>query len=215
MENEEDHTTLEFEIEKDELLEKRIAAFSEKLRISPSFMNRDKKLSGAQLGTVIHFVMQAIDFNMEPTEKAVNEFIEDLVVNELLSQSEGKGINRNWIVNFLKSEICQRIRKSDRVVREGAFKLMIPAAEAGFSGAEENAEMLLQGIVDCLFIENGEWVILDYKTDYYEVGKEEQIAKSYGIQLDWYGRAVEIGTKVPVKEKLLYLFRGGKCIIIF
>lgn len=190
----------------------RMSALSEKLRRKPSFMSHGKTLTGAERGTATHFIMQLIDFKMEPTETAISNFVNDLVSNEQLTKTEALGINTDWVLNFLKSDICRRINASSKVIKEGAFKIMIPASEAGFTGTGEKDEMLLQGIVDCLFIENGEWIILDYKTDYYEPGKEDTLEKAYGIQLDWYGRAVEAGTHIPVKEKILYLFRGNKTI---
>lgn len=133
---------------------------------------------------------------------------------ELLTKAEVNGLNRDWIVGFLKSEICQRIKASEKVIREGAFKLMIPAEEAGFIGAEEGAEMLLQGIVDLMFLEDGKWVLLDYKTDYYKKGETGKLREAYRIQLEWYARAVEMGTKKAIKERLLYLFRGGELVSV-
>jgi len=194
--------------------EKRKEAFSESMKRKPRFFEEEQAVSGAALGTATHFIMQLVDFNMEPTIEAVDSFVKRLKEQELLTKAEENGINRGWIANFLKSEICRRIKASTKVIREGAFKLMIPANEAGFIGAEKDGEMLLQGIVDCMFLEDGKWVLLDYKTDYYEKGGAQALGETYGIQLEWYGRAVEKGTKTAIKEKLLYLFRGDELVSI-
>ncbi len=177
-------------------------------------MTQDRRLKGAELGTLTHYLMQIIDFWMEPTRAALDGWIGKLVREGYLTVEEGASVNRQWMLGFLASPICGRIRTSERVIREGAFKLMIPAAEAGYASAGEGGRILLQGIVDCMFMEDGAWVLLDYKTDHIESGKEAGLAEKYGIQLQWYKRAIESTTGIPVKEKLLFVMRTGTELLL-
>ena len=54
------------------------------------------------------------------------------------------------------------------------------------------------------FEENGELVVLDYKTD--RVRKAEELREKYHAQLDYYAEALEQLLKKPVKEKIIYSF---------
>ena len=65
------------------------------------------------------------------------------------------------------------------------------------NGMDDN--ILVQGIIDLYFINvNDEIVLVDYKTDYVEKGKEEELVKKYKKQLELYSRALEeaLGKKV-------------------
>ena len=64
--------------------------------------------------------------------------------------------------------------------------------------------ILVQGIIDVCFEENGELVVLDYKTD--RVRKAEELREKYHAQLDYYAEALEQLLKKPVKEKIIYSF---------
>ena len=70
--------------------------------------------------------------------------------------------------------------------------------------------VLVQGIIDAWFIEDGEIVLLDYKTD--RVDSEEELITRYQIQLDLYKRALEAATDMKVKEVYIYSFGLGKVI---
>ena len=56
------------------------------------------------------------------------------------------------------------------------------------------------------FEENGEIVLVDYKTDRYSAGKTQDIIDKYRVQLNAYANAIEKITKKRVKSKYLYLF---------
>ena len=63
---------------------------------------------------------------------------------------------------------------------------------------------MVQGKIDCFFIENGEAVIVDYKTDY--IKTPEELSERYLTQMKIYKNAVEQFTGKKVKEVLLYSF---------
>ena len=62
------------------------------------------------------------------------------------------------------------------------------------------------------FIENGELVILDYKTD--RGVTLEQLAERYAGQLAVYRRALTACLQMQVKESLLYSFEAGSSITV-
>ena len=60
----------------------------------------------------------------------------------------------------------------------------------------------MQGIIDAYFEEDGELVLVDYKTD--SVVKEQELIDRYKVQLDLYENALHQITGLKVKEKLIY-----------
>ena len=70
--------------------------------------------------------------------------------------------------------------------------------------------VLIQGIVDVWFLEDGEIVLLDYKTDM--VSSEKTLTDRYAVQLELYKRALEAATGKKVKETYIYSFTLNKVI---
>ena len=68
--------------------------------------------------------------------------------------------------------------------------------------------VLIQGIIDAYFEEDGEIVVLDYKTD--RVQTEAELKDRYQEQLRLYTRALEQITQKKVKEQIIYSFTLGK-----
>jgi ATP-dependent helicase/nuclease subunit A len=78
-------------------------------------------------------------------------------------------------------------------------------------------EMLVQGVIDCCFEEDGRMILIDYKSSFIKPGKQheaelERIRNEYKVQTDLYGEAVEKGTGKEVGEAYLYLFASGEAI---
>jgi ATP-dependent helicase/nuclease subunit A len=99
--------------------------------------------------------------------------------------------------------------RAGRVQREVPFNLpmLVKSIYPGESGGDE---VLVQGIIDCCFIEDGQWVLLDYKTNRVDdAHTAEQIAEYYKPQLRMYRAALEAITNISVKEACLYLLSAG------
>ncbi len=85
------------------------------------------------------------------------------------------------------------------------------------SGGEKGARSIVQGIIDCFFEEEGELVLVDYKTTNVRskgefAGRRESIKARYALQIDLYRRALEAATGKRVKEAYLYLTNSGETI---
>ena len=66
-------------------------------------------------------------------------------------------------------------------------------------------KVLIQGIIDLYYInQNNEIVLVDYKTDYVEKGKEEELINKYKEQLKIYKQAIEKALNKKVKKIYLY-----------
>ena len=111
------------------------------------------------------------------------------------------------IQRFISSPTGQRLLRAGEVHREWAFTLRMDAREALPDSGAEGQEILVQGVIDCCFMEEGGWVLLDYKTD--RASDKRALLERYRPQLALYARALSEITRRPVKQCLLCLLRGG------
>ncbi len=169
----------------------------------PNFM-QEKRLSAADVGTAVHAVMQHIPLHKKLSLEEIKEFIKELVGNEILSEDEGKSIRPSSISKFYSSDLYERLSKSRNIKREVPFTYA--------KQDKDGDHQIIQGIIDCLFEEDGGWVLLDYKTDrvsnIVDVGQE--MASRYGVQLAVYQEAAEAILQIHIKERLLYLFAADR-----
>ena len=73
--------------------------------------------------------------------------------------------------------------------------------------------VLIQGVIDMYFEENGKVVLVDYKTDRVSGSNAEKILRDhYTIQLELYSEALERALGMEVSEKLIYSFTLDKAV---
>lgn len=169
----------------------------------PAFMSSGG-LTPAQRGTATHKFMQFSDYSAARAN--IESELARLVDGGFLSEDEGKAVNIGAAKRFFMSPLAERIFASDNVMREKKFAALFPAKffypELTGEAAEE--KIVVQGIADCVFVEDGELVIVDYKTD---TGVDaEALLDRYSAQLEIYREALSQALGMPVKETLLYSF---------
>lgn len=169
----------------------------------PAFMS-SCGLTPAQRGTATHKFMQFSDYSA--ARAGIESELARLVDGGFLSEDEGKAVNIGAAKRFFMSPLAERIFASDNVMREKKFASLFPAKffypELTGEAAEE--KIVVQGIADCVFVEDGELVIVDYKTD---TGVDaEALLDRYSAQLEIYREALSQALGMPVKETLLYSF---------
>lgn len=169
----------------------------------PAFMSSGG-LTPAQRGTATHKFMQFSDYSAARAD--IESELARLVDGGFLSEDEGKAVNVSAAKRFFMSSLAERIFASDNVMREKKFAALFPAKffypELTGEAAEE--KIVVQGIADCVFVEDGKLVIVDYKTD---TGVDaEALLDRYSAQLGIYREALSQALGMPVKETLLYSF---------
>ena len=169
----------------------------------PAFMSSGG-LTPAQRGTATHKFMQFSNYAAARAD--IESELARLVDGGFLSEDEGKAVNIGAAKRFFMSSLAERIFASDNVMREKKFAALFPAKffypELTGEAAEE--KIVVQGIADCVFVEDGELVIVDYKTDT-DVDAEALLDR-YSAQLEIYREALSQALGMPVKETLLYSF---------
>ena len=174
----------------------------------PKFLAGKTALTGAERGTALHLVMQDLDFFCEPDEQSVRAQIEAMRAQRKLTDEQAKAADVHAIVRFLRSDLAARIRKSEQVEREYRFSLLRPVRD--FSSLDADDSVLLQGVVDCFFEEDGELVVVDFKTDHVSRAQLDERAEHYRPQLEAYSMALTRVMGKKVKEKVLYFFSAGE-----
>ena len=134
--------------------------------------------------------------------------IEAMRAQRKLTEEQAKAADVHAIVRFLRSDLAARIRKSKQVEREYRFSLLRPVRD--FSSLDADDSVLLQGVVDCFFEEDGELVVVDFKTDRIGRTQIEERAEYYRPQLEAYSMALMRVMGKKVREKVLYFFSVGE-----
>ena len=155
----------------------------------------------AQKGTIFHRALQFSDYAHGMADP--DGELKRLVEKKYLTQKEADVIPMDEFEAFFHSELMERMAKADQVLREYKFFDTIPADQAGYE-CDEKAEILLQGIADCIFEEKGTYYLVDFKTD--RVRSMETLKERYSVQLRLYHRAL---LKQPRFQRLKW---GGSFI---
>lgn len=136
--------------------------------------------------------------------------IEDWYEAGLLSEEYKAAASRKKILRFMNSPLAERMHraaKAGKLWKEQPFMLGISADRLS-DEFPETEQVLVQGIIDVFFEEDGEIVLLDYKTDV--IKSPQELADRYRVQLDYYGEALERMTGKKVRERILYSFYFGE-----
>ena len=133
----------------------------------------------------------------------VRDLVEELVAKKIITTKEKEAINLNRILEFTKSKIWKELKSAQEVEREKPFYINVPAKE--IYKEETNENILVQGIIDLYYIDKDDNLnLVDYKTDYVEVGNEQELVNKYKKQLELYKEALEQAYNKKVKNTYIY-----------
>ena len=196
----------------------------------PGFRREQEKVSGAVRGTAFHRTMELLDFTYLFTESGLftgcpnnyeeyrrgldknrlqnrlEEFLQRETISLRLTEEYAKAVSLPKILNFLEQELAYRMWRAQEqglLYREQPFVLGIDAKRLD-PDLPEGEKVLIQGIIDVFFIEDGEIVLLDYKTDV--IDSLEALWNRYNVQIQYYEEALTKLMQMPVKERILYSF---------
>lgn len=196
----------------------------------PRFRREQEKVSGAVRGNAFHRTMELLDFTYLFTESGLftgcpnnyeeyrrgldknrlqnrlEEFLQRETISLRLTEEYAKAVSLPKILNFLEQELAYRMWRAQEqglLYREQPFVLGIDAKRLD-PDLPEGEKVLIQGIIDVFFIEDGEIVLLDYKTDV--IDSLEALWNRYNVQIQYYEEALTKLMQMPVKERILYSF---------
>ncbi len=187
-----------------------LAGRSTEIAELPNFMQVQAAPDGVQIGTLTHRLLQRISIAPHTADSVRSELAE-LTAAGLFSPAEAAVIRTSSVAAFFASNLGMRLIASPRVEREKEFNIMLGADE--LIQAPTSSEVMLQGIIDCCFIENGRWVLIDHKTTRVEAPHTARsVARQYQSQIDLYSKALEKLTGIPVAERYIYMLSVDEAV---
>lgn len=197
-----------------------IRALSQKQE-RPKFLDQKQTdFTAAQRGSALHLLMEVVDLKpiqdelLKNGQSALSGFLEKYLVNqiealiqkEFLPEALARTISVAKLIDFYTSPLGIRLLSAQQIRREMPFNYAVAPVEIRSEWAEVPEKIIVQGIIDCAFMEDRHWVIIDFKTDYFkETRQREEIIKGYKIQINLYAKALTDLTSIPVKEKIIAL----------
>ena len=183
----------------------------------PKFLSesqKSEKITGARRGTIVHLIMEVLDFEKVNTESEIKAQIQDLVKRRIITEKESQVLSPRKIMRFFKSPIAKRMLSSKFVKREQKIYTQIKMNDIYLNDeifknnreTYENESVMLRGVIDLYFEEDDGLVILDYKTDFVDKNNKKEIIHKYKKQIEIYADVLSKLTGKKVKEKYLYLF---------
>ena len=175
-----------------------------------ALQSEEDVLTGAQWGTLMHEAMQWLPLT-EYTQDSLTKELDALVTKGTFTEEERNLLSDTSLYKFFSSNLGKRLINAKRIERELPFSMLFEGKRV-YDTLEDGENLFLQGIIDTAFEEDGEWVLVDYKTDRVKSG--EDLIKRYKIQMDLYKEALQRLTGMPVKACYIYSFRLHDAIII-
>ena len=175
-----------------------------------ALQSEEDVLTGAQWGTLMHEAMQWLPL-AQYTQASLTKELDALVMKGTFTEEERNLLSDTSLYKFFSSDLGKRLIDAKRIERELPFSMLFEGKRV-YDTLEDGENLFLQGIIDTAFEEDGEWVLVDYKTDRVKSG--EDLIKRYKIQMDLYKEALQRLTRMPVKACYIYSFRLHDAIII-
>lgn len=158
----------------------------------PSFM---RELSGAQMGNLYHTAMERLDIRGDVSVRGISAQLDGMVDKGIFTPEERALVKPEKLAAFFEGEIGKRLLSANKVYREEPFCIWVE---------QEGERVLVQGVIDCYFIEDGHAVLIDYKTDS-AAADSEKTAQRHRPQLEMYALAIKEITGLNA-EGWLYMF---------
>ena len=175
-----------------------------------ALQSEEDVLTGAQWGTLMHEAMQWLPL-AQYTQASLTKELDALVMKGTFTEEERNLLSDTSLYKFFSSDLGKRLVNAKRIERELPFSMLFEGKRV-YDTLEDGENLFLQGIIDTAFEEDGEWILVDYKTDRVKSG--EDLIKRYKIQMDLYKEALQRLTGMPVKACYIYSFRLHDAIII-
>lgn len=158
----------------------------------PDFSTKEK-VTGAEIGSVTHELMQRIDLRQQPTLASLTETLKQVQT----SQAVRDKINLAKILAFFDTALGQEIlANTDHLYREQPFSMLK-------RDQKSQEDFVVRGILDGYLLYEDRIVLFDYKTDRYN--EPSQLIDRYRGQLSLYEEALSRAYSIENIEKYLIL----------
>ena len=158
----------------------------------PDFSTKEK-VTGAEIGSATHELMQRMDLSQQPTLTSLTETLKQVQT----SPAVRKKINLSKVLAFFDTPLGQEIlANTDYLYREQPFSMLK-------WDQKSQEDFVVRGILDGYLLYDDRIVLFDYKTDRYD--EPSQLIERYRGQLALYGEALSRAYSIENIEKYLIL----------
>ena len=158
----------------------------------PDF-SKTEKVTGAEIGSATHELMQRINLVKEPTLETLSVALEQVHASTAVKDK----VNLEKILSFFDTALGQEILKNqDKLYREQPFSMLK-------RDDKSQEDFVVRGILDGYLVYVDKIVLFDYKTDHYEY--PSQLIERYRGQLSLYAEALSRSYQIDKVEKYLIL----------
>lgn len=151
---------------------------------------------GRDFGSLVHRLLEWVPF--DAGDEAVRRMADALAPAFALDEETARRA-ADQVVGALGLPVMERARKAERAWRE--MSVWFP-----------DGEHLVEGKVDLVFVEDGQLVVVDYKSD--AITEDQALAQAahHAPQLQLYGRGLAQALSQPVRERLVVFTALGRSV---
>lgn len=158
----------------------------------PDFSTKEK-VTGAEIGSATHELMQRIDLSQQPTLTSLTETLKQVQTSPAVRDR----INLSKILAFFDTALGQEIlANTGHLYREQPFSMLK-------RDQKSQEDFVVRGILDGYLLYGDRIVLFDYKTDRYD--ESSQLIDRYRGQLALYEEALSRAYSIENIEKYLIL----------
>ncbi|MTI83940.1 MAG: hypothetical protein FH756_08530 [Firmicutes bacterium] len=183
-----------------------VAAVTELVKGKSGGPARQRTGRGQSWGRVMHRVLEAC---AEKVPSNLELFVENILAEEERDAGEKTEV-LNLVNGILKSSLWKRMLKSEKRFVEVPLSVKVETGEYGFT-----TETIVSGAIDLVFLEDGGWVLVDYKTDTVEDNDMlAELVEYYTPQVQMYKNFWEEMVGKKVKETGFYFTNLNKLVLV-
>ena len=168
-----------------------------------------EKIGGTSLGTLYHRVLELLPIKKYGIKDLENE-LDSIVLNGKITEEEKKLLKLDDLFAFLNSDLYDEVLLSDEVYKEMPINFEIPASY--YDKSAKSGKILTSGVMDLLFVKDGVYTIIDYKSD--DVSFLDELKELYKKQLDLYEIALTQKMNAKKVRKFIYSIKLKKFIMV-
>ncbi|MCE5342253.1 MAG: UvrD-helicase domain-containing protein [Eubacteriales bacterium] len=171
----------------------------------PAFLRPPMEQTGVRRGVATHKALSLLHYALLRPVADDSDVLNTEIANQLqsfcdqrlMTQEEYALTDAGMLARFLQSAWGRQALAAQTVRREWNFNLRLP----------ERDGLIVQGVIDLCYLKDGQWSLVDYKTDRVETA--EALWTLYGEQIALYRRALAEATATPVREATLFSLTLG------
>ena len=164
-----------------------------KISFDLSDFSTKEKVTGAEIGSATHELMQRIDLSQQPTLASLTETLKQVQTSQTVKYK----INIAKILAFFDTALGQEIlANTNHLYREQPFSMLK-------RDQKSQEDFVVRGILDGYLLYEDKIVLFDYKTDRYD--EPSQLIDRYRGQLALYEEALSRAYSIENIEKYLIL----------